>query len=70
VVEAGNIYKRALLAEGAAQDTGSEFENNGYWATFNSVTAATNQCGAGQVPGELLQDTLYDPHSGNTMETN
>ncbi|MFW4307099.1 Immunoglobulin-like domain BIg-containing protein, partial [Salmonella enterica subsp. enterica serovar Dublin] len=42
VVEAGNIYKRPLLAEEAAQDTGSEFENNEYWATFNSVTAATN----------------------------
>ncbi|EHA3629504.1 hypothetical protein JKM55_004589, partial [Salmonella enterica] len=49
VVEAGNIYKRPLLADEAAQDTGSEFENNEYWATFNSVTAATNQCGAGQV---------------------
>ncbi len=48
VVEAGNIYKRPLLAEEAAQDTGSEFENNEYWATFNSVTAATNQCGAGR----------------------
>ncbi len=51
VVEAGNIYKRPLLAEEAAQDTSSEFENNEYWATFNSVTAATNQCGTGQVPG-------------------
>ncbi|ECC2974303.1 hypothetical protein SF33_18660 [Salmonella enterica subsp. enterica] len=69
VVEAGNIYKRPLLAEEAAQDTGSEFENNEYWATFNSVTAATNQCGAGQVPGQLLLDTLYEAHSGNTMET-
>lgn len=47
VVEAGNIYKRPLLADEAAQDTGSEFENNEYWATFNSVTAATNQCGTG-----------------------
>lgn len=51
VVEAGNIYKRPLLAEEAAQDTGSEFENNEYWATFNSVTAATNQCGTGQKAG-------------------
>lgn len=69
VVEAGNIYKRPLLAEEAAQDTGSEFENNEYWATFNSVTAATNQCGTGQVPGQLLLDTLYQAHSGNSMET-
>ncbi|EAO9410632.1 hypothetical protein S799_14545, partial [Salmonella enterica] len=69
VVEAGNIYKRPLLADEAAQDTGSEFENNEYWATFNSVTAATNQCGAGQVPGQLLLDTLYAAHSGNAMET-
>ncbi|ELU3455565.1 hypothetical protein QO557_001614 [Salmonella enterica] len=69
VVEAGNIYKRPLLAEEAAQDTGSEFENNEYWATFNSVTAATNQCGTGQVPGQLLLDTLYQAHSGNAMET-
>ncbi|ENU8985497.1 DUF823/DUF824 repeat adhesin RatB [Salmonella enterica] len=69
VVEAGNIYKRPLLADEAAQDTGSEFENNEYWATFNSVTAATNQCGAGQVSGQLLLDTLYAAHSGNAMET-
>ncbi|ECB7970586.1 hypothetical protein JL466_000004 [Salmonella enterica] len=69
VVEAGNIYKRPLLAEEATQDTGSEFENNEYWATFNSVTAATNQCGTGQVPGQLLLDTLYQAHSGNAMET-
>ncbi|MDJ3741139.1 DUF823/DUF824 repeat adhesin RatB [Salmonella enterica] len=69
VVEAGNIYKRPLLAEEAAQDTGSEFENNEYWATFNSVTAATNQCGTGQVPGQLLLNTLYQAHSGNAMET-
>lgn len=69
VVEAGNIYKRPLLAEETTQDTGSEFENNEYWATFNSVTAATSQCGAGQVPGKLLLDTLYEAHSGNTMET-
>lgn len=69
VVEAGNIYKRPLLADEAAQDTGSEFENNEYWATFNSVTAATNQCGAGQVLGQLLLDTLYAAHSGNAMET-
>lgn len=68
VVEAGNIYKRPLLAEEAAQDTGSEFENNEYWATFNSVTAATNQCGTA-VPGQLLLDTLYQAHSGNAMET-
>ncbi|EED8299739.1 TPA: hypothetical protein JEL52_000684 [Salmonella enterica subsp. enterica serovar Solt] len=69
MVEAGNIYKRPLLAEEATQDTGSEFENNEYWATFNSVTAATNQCGTGQVPGQLLLDTLYQAHSGNAMET-
>ncbi|MKL98694.1 hypothetical protein D6S11_01910 [Salmonella enterica subsp. enterica] len=69
VVTAGNIYKRPLLAEEAAQDTGSEFENNEYWATFDSVTAATNQCGTGQVPGQLLLDTLYEAHSGNTMAT-
>ncbi|HAF4864245.1 TPA: hypothetical protein G9F10_002325 [Salmonella enterica] len=69
VVEAGNIYKRPLLTEEATQDTGSEFENNEYWATFNSVTAATNQCGTGQVPGQLLLDTLYQAHSGNAMET-
>ncbi|MGS8939603.1 adhesion domain-containing protein, partial [Salmonella enterica subsp. enterica serovar Infantis] len=50
VVDAGNIYTRPLLAEEAAQDTRSEFENNDYWATFNSVTAATNQCCTGQVP--------------------
>ncbi|ENA9697351.1 hypothetical protein ABG299_002891 [Salmonella enterica subsp. enterica] len=69
VVEAGNIYKRPLLAEEATQDTGSEFENNEYWATFNSVTAATSECGIGQVPGQLLLDTLYEAHSGNAMET-
>ncbi|MGS9154843.1 adhesion domain-containing protein, partial [Salmonella enterica subsp. enterica serovar Infantis] len=57
VVEAGNFLKRPLLAEEAAQDTSSEFENKEYWATFNSVTEATNQCGTGQVQGQLLLDT-------------
>ncbi|MGS9097623.1 adhesion domain-containing protein, partial [Salmonella enterica subsp. enterica serovar Infantis] len=69
VVEACNNYKRPLLAEEAAQETSSEFENNEYWATVNSVTAATNQCGTGQGPGQLLLDTRYQAQSGNAMET-
>lgn len=61
VVEAGNIYKRPLLAEEAAQDTGSEFENNEYWATFNSVTAATNQCGTGRAGATAIGYAVSGP---------
>ncbi|MBJ4954875.1 hypothetical protein JGF37_08095 [Salmonella enterica subsp. enterica serovar Goldcoast] len=70
VVEAGNIYKRPLLASEATAQTGSTVENHEDWATFNSVTAATNQCGANQVPGQLSLDSLYQAHSGNAMATN
>ncbi|ECY1491891.1 hypothetical protein F6632_12460 [Salmonella enterica] len=69
VVEAGNIYKRPLLAEEAAQDTGSEFENNEYWATFNSVTAATNQCGTGHLPRADQLAALYASSDGNKIHT-
>lgn len=70
VVEAGNIYKRPLLAGEATANTSSTVENHEDWATFNSVTAATAQCGVGQVPGQVILDALYSAHSGNAMLTN
>ncbi|EFE09850.1 adhesion domain-containing protein [Citrobacter youngae] len=69
VVEAGNIYKRPLLASEASANTGSTVENHEDWATFSSVAAATSQCGTGQVPGQLLLDALYSAHSDNAMAT-
>ncbi|MEZ2585228.1 adhesion domain-containing protein [Kluyvera intermedia] len=69
VVEAGNIYKRPQLVGEATANTGSTVENHEDWATFNSVTAATAQCGAGQVPGQVILDALYSAHSGNAMLT-
>lgn len=69
MVEAGNLYKRPLLAVEASHKTGTKDENNETWATFNSVAAAENQCGKGQVPGQLSLDSLYSTHSDNTMET-
>lgn len=69
VVEAGNIYKRPLLADEATSNTGSTIENHEDWATFNSVAAATAQCGSNQVPGQAILDALYAAHSANTMLT-
>ncbi|WP_171923115.1 adhesion domain-containing protein [Salmonella bongori] len=69
VVDAGNLYKRPLLAVEASHKTGQQSENNEDWATFNSVTAATQQCGTGQVPDQLSLDHLYNENAGNTMET-
>ncbi|WES67077.1 DUF823 domain-containing adhesin [Superficieibacter sp. HKU1] len=69
MIEAGNLYKRPMLAVEADHKTGTKDENNETWATFNTVTAAENQCGKGQVPGQLSLDSLYATHSDNTMET-
>lgn len=69
MIEAGNLYKRPMLAVEADHKTGTKEENNETWATFNSVAAAESQCGRGQVPGQLSLDSLYSTHSGNTMET-
>lgn len=69
VVEAGNIYKRPLLASEASANTGSTIENHEDWATFNSVAAATSQCGVGRVPGQHTLDTLYSAHPSNGMLT-
>ncbi len=48
VVDAGNLYKRPLLAVEASHKDGQFDENNEQWATFNSVASATAQCGTGQ----------------------
>ncbi len=48
VVDAGNLYKRPLLAVEASHKDGQFSENNEEWATFNSVASATAQCGVGQ----------------------
>ncbi|VDZ77524.1 RatA -like protein [Salmonella bongori] len=69
VVDAGNLYKRPLLAVEASHKTGQQSENNEDWATFNSVEAANLQCGAGQVPDQLSLDHLYSENSENAMET-
>lgn len=69
VVEAGNIYKRPLLASEATAKTGSAIENHEDWATFSSVAAATSQCGTGQVPAQQTLDTLYAAHPTNAMLT-
>ncbi|ECG8258546.1 hypothetical protein FO131_14680 [Salmonella bongori] len=69
VVDAGNLYKRPLLAVEASHKTGQQSENNEDWATFNSVEAANLQCGAGQVPDQLSLDHLYSENAGNAMET-
>ncbi|EAO2687930.1 hypothetical protein E2X65_22885 [Salmonella enterica] len=69
VVDAGNLYKRPLLAVEASHKTGQQSENNEDWATFNSVAAATAQCGTGQVPGTSSLDHLYGENPSNEMET-
>ncbi|EBX1354541.1 hypothetical protein DQ806_15995 [Salmonella enterica subsp. enterica serovar Okatie] len=69
VVDAGNLYKRPLLAIEASHKTGQQSENNEEWATFDSLDAATQQCGTGQVPGTSSLTHLYSENPGNAMET-
>lgn len=61
VVDAGNLYKRPLLAVEASHKDGQFSENNEEWATFNSVASATAQCGVGRagsvVAGAFVQRT-------------
>lgn len=61
VVDAGNLYKRPLLAVEASHKDGQFSENNEEWATFNSVASATAQCGVGSagsvVAGAFVQRT-------------
>lgn len=69
IVDAGNLYKRPLLAAEASAPHGQQSENNETWATFDSVENATRQCGTGQVPdtGSLVH--LYGEHPTNEMRT-
>lgn len=69
VVDAGNLYKRPLLAFEASDKTGEQSENNEEWATFNSVEAATRQCGTGQVPDSGSLEHLYGEHPDDQMLT-
>lgn len=69
IVEAGNLYKRPLLASETSHKTGQQTENNEDWATFDSLTAATNQCGTGQVPDTGSLETLYSAHPDNKLLT-
>lgn len=69
VVDAGNLYKRPLLAVEASHKTGQQSENNEEWATFNSEEAATGQCGTGQVPNSGSLEHLYGEHPDNQMLT-
>ncbi|WP_139770245.1 adhesion domain-containing protein, partial [Salmonella enterica] len=64
VVDAGNLYKRPLLAVEASHKDGQFDENNEQWATFNSVASATAQCGTGQVPDQSSLAHLYSEHAG------
>ncbi len=69
VVDAGNLYKRPLLAVEASHKDGQFSENNEEWATFNSVASATAQCGTGQVPDQSSLAHLYSEHAGGQMES-
>lgn len=69
VVDAGNLYKRPLLAVEASHKDGQFSENNEEWATFNSVASATAQCGVGQVPDQSSLAHLYSEHTGGQMES-
>ncbi|MFP2832434.1 adhesion domain-containing protein [Citrobacter portucalensis] len=69
VVDAGNLYKRPLLAVEASAPHGQQSENNEEWATFSSVEAATSQCGTGQVPDTSSLTHLYGENPSNKMET-
>lgn len=69
VVDAGNLYKRPLLAVEASHKDGQFSENNEEWATFNSVASATAQCGVGQVPDQSSLAHLYSEHTGGKMES-
>ncbi|TRR04185.1 hypothetical protein DNP55_25450, partial [Salmonella enterica subsp. enterica serovar Panama] len=64
VVDAGNLYKRPLLAVEASHKDGQFDENNEQWATFNSVASAPAQCGTGQVPDQSSLAPLYSEHAG------
>ncbi|EHF8157375.1 hypothetical protein J3N46_001538 [Salmonella enterica] len=69
VVDAGNLYKRPLLAVETSHKDGQFSENNEEWATFNSVETATAQCGIGQVPDQSSLAHLYSEHPGGKMES-
>lgn len=69
VVDAGNLYRRPVLAAEASAAHGSQSENNEEWATFSSVANATSQCGTGQVPDTGSLEHLYNTHASNTMLT-
>lgn len=69
IVDAGNLYKRPLLAVESSHKTGQQSENNEDWATFSSVEAATRQCGTGQVPDSESLEHLYSEHPDNQMLT-
>ncbi|EDS6428080.1 hypothetical protein XS46_003670, partial [Salmonella enterica subsp. enterica] len=69
VVDAGNLYKRPLLAVETSHKDGQFSENNEEWATFNSVASATAQCGTGQVPDQSSLAHLYSEHPGGQIES-
>ncbi|SUH02431.1 outer membrane protein RatA [Salmonella enterica subsp. enterica] len=69
VVDAGNLYRRPLLAVETSHKDGQFSENNEEWATFNSVEKATAQCGIGQVPDQSSLTHLYSEHAGGKMES-
>ncbi|EBY6259676.1 hypothetical protein D5O62_12950 [Salmonella enterica subsp. enterica serovar Warnow] len=69
VIDAGNLYKRPLLAVESSHKDGQFSENNEEWATFNSVASATAQCGTGQVPDQSSLAHLYSEHAGGQIES-
>ncbi|WP_313667865.1 adhesion domain-containing protein [Atlantibacter sp.] len=67
-VMAGNqLLTRPLLADETSKETGSVFENNEEWATYNTLSAGANQCGQGQVPSVAILDSLYQANPDNQM---
>lgn len=69
IIEAGNIYKRPLLAAEASHEVGSYHENNEDWALFEQGGSMQAECGVGRIPRKDSLEALYNAHSGNAIET-
>ncbi|EEB9697365.1 RatA-like protein [Salmonella enterica subsp. enterica] len=69
IIEAGNIYKRPLLAAEASHEVGSYHENNEDWALFEQGGSMQAECGVGRIPRMASLEALYSAHSGNVIET-
>lgn len=61
------LLSRPLLADETEKETGSMPENNEVWATYNTLSAGTEQCGHGQVAPAALLNSLYQANPDNQM---